>query len=181
MAGYNRDLQTNSVMLVIQTDSAGWRSSHATTGGSGRVRINAESTLVSRTIICRISPIADADRAIPAAPLSARFSRNARNSRPQLEHTSVLFFHRVAQNVPDFVFHAAPVIRGAAFQARFHVVFQMANDKLGHRQPSHADIDDILISYLMAGCKFESVREAVCWFRPIARQNNAKGRRAQSL
>ena len=34
----------------IHTDSAGWRSSHATTAGSGPARINAPSTLVSRII-----------------------------------------------------------------------------------------------------------------------------------
>jgi len=41
---------SNKVMLVIQTDSAGCRSSHATTAGSGPTRINALSTLVSRII-----------------------------------------------------------------------------------------------------------------------------------
>jgi hypothetical protein len=47
---------------------------------------------------------------------------------------SILFFHRIAQNVPDFLFHAAPVLRSTAFQARFHIVFQIAHDELGHRQ-----------------------------------------------
>jgi hypothetical protein len=36
--------------------------------------------------------------------------------------------------VPDFLFHAAPVMRGTAFKARFHVVFQMAHNELGHSQ-----------------------------------------------
>ena len=39
---------------------------------------------------------------------------------------SILFFNRVAQNVPHFLFHAAPVLRSTAFQARFHIVFQIA-------------------------------------------------------
>jgi hypothetical protein len=34
--------------------------------------------------------------------------------------------------MPDFLFHAAPVALGPAFQARFHVIFQLANDNLGH-------------------------------------------------
>jgi hypothetical protein len=56
--------------------------------------------------------------------------------------------------VPDFLFHAAPVMRGAAFQARFHVVFQIANNELGHR---NLLIRVIVISrYHMVenGCKF---------------------------
>jgi hypothetical protein len=39
------------VTLVIQTDSAACRSSHATTEESGAARINADMTLVSRMII----------------------------------------------------------------------------------------------------------------------------------
>jgi hypothetical protein len=46
----------------------------------------------------------------------------------------ILFLHRVTPNVPDFLFHAAPVMRGTAFKARFHIVFQMAHNELGHSQ-----------------------------------------------
>src|ERR1019366_4961158 len=67
---------SNTVMLVIQTDSAGWRSNHATTTASGTVRIIAEITLVSRIIIYRTLPTAESDRAIPAGPWSALLSRN---------------------------------------------------------------------------------------------------------
>jgi hypothetical protein len=65
---------SNTVMLVIQMDSAGCRSSQATTGASGAVRINAESTLVSRMINYGIPSIADADRAAPAVPWSVLIS-----------------------------------------------------------------------------------------------------------
>ena len=41
---------SNNVMLVIQTDLAGWRSSHLTTAASGTERISAPRTLVSRII-----------------------------------------------------------------------------------------------------------------------------------
>jgi hypothetical protein len=40
--------------------------------------------------------------------------------------------HRVAKDVADFLFHAAPVALGAAFKAGFHVVFQAANDERDH-------------------------------------------------
>ena len=62
---------SNKVMLVIQMDSAGCRSSHSVTAVSGTVRINAPSTLVSRIITDRISSIGESDRAIPVA-LSVR-------------------------------------------------------------------------------------------------------------
>ena len=62
---------SNKVMLVIQTDSAGCRSSHATTAGSGPACINALITLVSRIITAyRISPVGKPDRATPGAPQS---------------------------------------------------------------------------------------------------------------
>ena len=41
---------SNNVMLVIQTDSAGCRSSHFTTAASGTERISVPRTLVSRII-----------------------------------------------------------------------------------------------------------------------------------
>ena len=59
---------SNNVMLVIQTESAGWRSSHSRTAASGTVRINAPSTFVSRIITYRISPIVEPDRAILVTP-----------------------------------------------------------------------------------------------------------------
>ena len=71
---------SNNVILVIQTDSAGWRSSHATTGASGTVRINAPSTLVSRIIIYQILPTAQSDRAIPAGLWPAPLSQNVPQS-----------------------------------------------------------------------------------------------------
>ena len=65
---------SKSVMLVIHIDSAGWRSSHATTRTSGACRINADSTLVSRMINCGSPLIAQAVHATPAVRWSARFS-----------------------------------------------------------------------------------------------------------
>jgi hypothetical protein len=62
---------SNNVMLVIQTDSAGCRSSQPITTASGVARINAPSTLVSRIITDRTSPIGELDRAILVAPPSA--------------------------------------------------------------------------------------------------------------
>ncbi len=41
---------SNTVMVVSHTESAGWRFNHSTTTASGFVRINADSTFVSRTI-----------------------------------------------------------------------------------------------------------------------------------
>jgi hypothetical protein len=40
----------------------------------------------------------------------------------------ILLFHRVVQNVADFLFHTAPGLRS---QACFHIVFQIAHDELG--------------------------------------------------
>src|SRR5262249_21055908 len=69
---------SDNVMLVIQTDSAGWRSSHAATAGLGTVCINALRTLVSRIITntCRIARIGAPDPATPAAPQSDPFLQN---------------------------------------------------------------------------------------------------------
>jgi hypothetical protein len=65
---------SKKVMVVIQTDSAGWRSSHPTTSASGALRINAESTLVSRMITFRSLPTVAVDRAIRGGLPSARCS-----------------------------------------------------------------------------------------------------------
>ncbi len=51
-------------------------------------------------------------------------------------------------------------MRGAAFQARLHVVFQIAHDELSHSQFVILSID-ITISYWTIGCKFKPVKEAV--------------------
>ena len=67
---------SNNVMLVIQTDSAGCRSSHSITTASGVARINALSTLVSRIITYRTSLIGEPDRAVLAAPRSAPLLQN---------------------------------------------------------------------------------------------------------
>src|SRR5580698_3407414 len=67
------------VMLVIQMDSAAWRSSQSTTGRSGTSRINAESTFVSSTIMTQYLQVAHVD---PAAPAD-RSSYLYRKSVPQ--------------------------------------------------------------------------------------------------
>jgi len=66
-------------MLVIQMDSAAWRSSHSTTGRSGTARINAESTFVSITIMAQYLQIAQVD---PEAPVD-QSSYLYRKSVPQ--------------------------------------------------------------------------------------------------
>jgi hypothetical protein len=66
-----------------------------------------------------------------------------------------------ANRTAGALFHTAPVTGGTAFQARFHVVFQIAHDELGHRNSFNFDI---MISYLMIGGNFKSEMETV---RPI--------------
>jgi hypothetical protein len=52
------------------------RSNRATTAASGTARISASNKLVSRIIICRTSPIAEPDRAIPEAQQLAQLWQN---------------------------------------------------------------------------------------------------------
>jgi hypothetical protein len=40
--------------------------------------------------------------------------------------------HGIAQDMADFFFHTAAVARSAALQARFHDLFQMTYNDLGH-------------------------------------------------
>src|SRR5260370_29733732 len=70
-----------TVMAVIQTDAAGCASSHLTTGFSGSLRIRAEMTLVSRTIIPRNPLVGPRSVAARGFPRPAQARRDGRAGR----------------------------------------------------------------------------------------------------
>jgi hypothetical protein len=47
-----------------------------------------------------------------------------------------VFFCRVAEDFPDFFFHASAVALGTALQAGFYFVFQIADKDLRHGSPA---------------------------------------------
>ena len=69
-----------------------------------------------------------------------------RDSRTELGCGLIFLTDGVAQDVPHLFFHAAAVTFGAAFETRFYILFEVANDELGHEGSAPIEIDDIKIS-----------------------------------
>jgi hypothetical protein len=64
----------------------------------------------------------------------------------------VLGLNRVAQDMPNLLFHAALVLRGAALETRLDVVLQVSNNELSHNGPPRKQscYHDIATRRLMA-------------------------------
>src|SRR5438445_13144008 len=72
-----------TVIDVIQIEALGWPSSHFTTGISGSGRINAETTLVSRSIIPRNpAPAAECRAALEFPRLASDLRRGIGRQSP---------------------------------------------------------------------------------------------------
>lgn len=66
--------------------------------------------------------------------VQTRFLEARGDARSESDRDARVRFRRVAQDVADFVFHAASVADGAALQPGLHIFFQVPYDKLSHRQ-----------------------------------------------
>lgn len=66
------------------------------------------------------------------------------NARAQLCNWPTGFAHSIAQYLPDFFLHAAPMTLRPAFQSGLDVFFQIADDELSHIESP--GLDDIVIS-----------------------------------
>jgi hypothetical protein len=112
------------------------------TPGTSRRSIRRMCGLVARTersvirasVINVINPAIRLASDLRNAEIESSPCKTARGPCAQSLGLAILVLDGVAQNVAHFVFHAADVTGGAAFEPHLHVIFQIAHDdKLGHR------------------------------------------------